>query len=545
LKISSASPAVDAGTNYAGTLGCNIDYWGDARPMDATWDIGADESPLPALVHHFSIIHDTNAYISIWEPFIVIAQSSNNTTITASSNIGDITIDVINLGGPVIWSNGSGQGTFITNGLSGKLVYSFTNADFGTVTLYIKDNTEESVNIEIANSLVTTATDTDLEGWLHFNPLGTILDILKTGAVYYQNILFSLNPKPGYTIRFTNWYTNYGSSTADNAIIRDAIPDYLQYVASSANSVGGFVPSWSTAASPAQNYTSGNYNQTDSSAALWVRWTNASVSAYANNSLIFDTYLTNAYAGTFITNISWATSVTSPISNSSYVITVGTQYGGRFSYADDQTNYTGNATYWTMYLTNKGNLDTTYTLTTNIIDASNSSISDWNIGLNKLSVTIPMGGVSNFIVSVTPLTVTTNGAWIDFDIIAETPSTTETNYTGDNSVAYGGDIGETNDGTTASSTGGKIYQQNNTTDGFAVRLWRFGLAGDLDVVKSGAVYFQNDLLTVNPKPGYTVTYTNWYTNSGETAVQNGIIRDNIPIGMQYNAGIMQVHQAAE
>ncbi len=85
-------------------------------------------------------------------PF-VLSDFEGNATITVSSHTGTIE-----------WTNISGNGSFTETG-GGNAVYSFVLADSGVVTLNIKDDTMESIDID---ALCDGKTDTDTEGYLHF-----------------------------------------------------------------------------------------------------------------------------------------------------------------------------------------------------------------------------------------------------------------------------------------------------------------------------------------------------------------------------------------
>ncbi len=362
------------------------------------------------------------------------------------------------------------------------------------------------------------------------------LDVSTFSRISYNTTAVS-SLLPGYTVIYSNWYSNTAAAPVSDAIVRNGIPSHLEY-AGPANTVGGFVPSFAIEDFPPdQSYSSTDYDDLESTSIRWVRWRNPSLPAGAGGSetegLIFSCYFTNTTlaAGSLITNISTAIGISSPISNSRNIITVGTLYGGRLSQADDLTNYTGLATTWTMFLTNKGNIETVYTLLDNAIGAGNSQIADWSISFSHASLTIPIGNVASFTLSVTPLTVLTNGAWIDFDIIADTGSP-QTNYIGDDGRAYGGDIGKTNNGINWPGMEGKIVQQNNTTDGFPIRLWRIWPPVVLSLSKSISNVTLGGLPIAGPVPGSTVTYSIYYSNAGGEA-QNMIIYDQLPANAIY------------
>ncbi len=362
------------------------------------------------------------------------------------------------------------------------------------------------------------------------------LDVNKYSRISYQTgTVASL--LPGYTVIYSNWYSNSGVGSVGGALIRDGIPSYLEY-AGNENSPNGFVASFAVENPPVdQTYGSAEYDDGESTSVRWVRWRSASLQSgdgsTESGALMFSCYFTNATlpAGSLITNISTATGSSGSGSNSMNVVTVGTLFGGRLSQADDLTNYTGLATIWTMFLTNKGNIDTVYTLTSSVIRASNSQIADWSISFSHASLTIPIGNVASFTVSVTPLAVTTNGAWIDFDIIADT-GTAQTNYVGDNTVSYGGDIGETNNGNVVPSMAGMICQQNNNTDGSPIRLWRIWPPVVLSLSKSISNVTLGGLPIAGPVPGSTVAYSIYYSNAGGEA-QNMIIYDQLPSNAIY------------
>ena len=117
----------------------------------------------PHLLSHFTISHDTSAYIDKWNRITITAKNSNDLTI--STNIGTITVDVAVANGVVTWANANNCGTY--SNISDKVVYTFNDCENGVVTLYIKDDRVDTVNIEVI-STISAITDNDTEGLLYF-----------------------------------------------------------------------------------------------------------------------------------------------------------------------------------------------------------------------------------------------------------------------------------------------------------------------------------------------------------------------------------------
>jgi hypothetical protein len=135
----------------------NISVSGDGKTDDDTEGLLVVGPPV---IWSFAISHDGNANAGVFE----------NITITAKDSVGNIktdytgTITVDTNGTPttVIWSLISGNGTFNDGGASSDTAtYTYSATDSGVVTLAIKDNTQETINISVSGD---GRSDDDTEG---------------------------------------------------------------------------------------------------------------------------------------------------------------------------------------------------------------------------------------------------------------------------------------------------------------------------------------------------------------------------------------------
>lgn len=355
----------------------------------------------------------------------------------------------------------------------------------------------------------------------------------KLAKISLNNVIYN-RIKPGYTITYSNWYSNTGNMPVTNIIIRDKIPQALEYIIGSTNDTGNFKPAWSQSNTPIQAYNSADYNDTESSPVKWIRWTNTSIpigsGSSADGALKFSCYFTNSTlsAGTLLANISIRTGKDLTLFYITNTVTVGTLYGGRFSVTGDATNLIGNTNYFTISFTNKGNIIANFLLN---IPYTNSSTSnnyfEISFVTNDTEITqienIQPG--SNFSFQVRTITTNsklTNMDWVDIRVMAQVENNnTATNYTGDDSVEYGGDIGEDQNGNQGANPGG-IYHQTNpeirlTITGFPV----------LNIVKS-IESISIDGVGSDIIPGSTIEYKLFCTNTGSESANNVLIYDIIP-----------------
>ncbi len=153
----------------------------------------------PAPFDHFVISHNTNSIIDYWERITITAKDSNE--ITVMSNIGTATIDVEAGIGTIKWSNAANCGTYDDTTISGKVIYTFASCDNGVLTLYIRDDSPESVNIRVRDG---PETDDDTEGFLHFRSLVFgyfVIDHDKQAVVnQWEPLSITAKSTDGYTI---------------------------------------------------------------------------------------------------------------------------------------------------------------------------------------------------------------------------------------------------------------------------------------------------------------------------------------------------------
>jgi len=341
--------------------------------------------------------------------------------------------------------------------------------------------------------------------------------------------------QPGYTISYAILITNpRHQNPISNAVYRDAVPWALEYKAGSTVNAGSFTGEWSALSAPNQNYSSGDYSGANNITARWVRWRSGYFATAETGILGWSGVMTNLYpAGAILSNIVSSTGNYSTSSNFLHTVTVGTMVGGALNYAPpDKVNTSGIATIWTMRITNKGNIQTTFNLGHSVCGLGSSVVGDWSFSFSTASINLDIGEVGSFTVDVTPVGAG-NSAWIDFDIVADT-GTIATNYDGDDGRPYAGDIGATNDGTVKTSMWGKVVQQGNTADGNCLRLTRI-FSGSLASVKIRKLS--------NPDPvaaGSPITYTVIVTNEDPANDATGVrVRDLIPMWAQYVAGSMK------
>ena len=153
-------------------------------------------------VAYFNIHHMTNYDISSFGDVIIEAIYTNSSGVPyiMPEYTGTITIFVIG-GTPstIDWAtNSSANGVLVTNS-GADAVYTYSLLDNGVVTLLIRDDTMETINIDIADMSNLSIRDSDFEGPLHF--FSTNLYILSmsvprnsyatVGEVNSLTILFS------------------------------------------------------------------------------------------------------------------------------------------------------------------------------------------------------------------------------------------------------------------------------------------------------------------------------------------------------------------
>ncbi len=168
-------------------------------------------------LHHFTISHQTNVPINTWSKITIEAKNSNNFTIT--SNIGSVTVRVDSALGNIIWMDPGNCGSldnYVTY-----IVYEFQNCENGVLSLYIMDDTDDTVNVEVRGTNITSISDDNTEGDLYFYTLADI-------RIHKTNVSPPGDIYPGDYIRYRVDYTNYGGP-AINVVITDPIPNSSTY----------------------------------------------------------------------------------------------------------------------------------------------------------------------------------------------------------------------------------------------------------------------------------------------------------------------------
>ncbi|MDD5065919.1 MAG: NosD domain-containing protein [bacterium] len=119
-------------------------------------------------VAYFVISHKTNYYTGEWGEVIVQAFATNDSIPypLIDQYGGIISIGVSGTGASIDWTNRSGLGVLTTNA-NGTAQYNFSYADAGVVTLFIRDNTAETVNVSVEENGIY---DLNTEGPVYFMP---------------------------------------------------------------------------------------------------------------------------------------------------------------------------------------------------------------------------------------------------------------------------------------------------------------------------------------------------------------------------------------
>ncbi len=171
-------------------------------------------------IDHFEIQHDGTSIVSQRESFTIKAIDNYNGIM--SNYTGIITIDTSKGTFTALsFSNHSGQGVFTSLG-NGRAEYQWSAVDSGVVTIYIKDNIAEAVNIRIES--LDGYADDDIEGDIVFMPAAQI-SIIKTGTPDPVNV--------SGIITYKIVITNLGGFTAYDIKIEDVIPFGTTYESNS------------------------------------------------------------------------------------------------------------------------------------------------------------------------------------------------------------------------------------------------------------------------------------------------------------------------
>ena len=237
--------------------------------------------------NHFEIWHDTQAPVNVWEKIYIMAKNKDGLIVT--NYTGNITLSVIGEFDEISWTNVS-AGNFNDFGpVDDRATCSFELPDKGIITLLIKDNTIESVDIEVRNT--TGVTDFGGVSEVYLNFWGTtIIEITKS----ISNITLGGSNSlaiPGATIFYVIKYSNAGLNPGIEAVIHDAIPPPTIY---STNSDGGtavaWTVQWSTNVLPSfvYNNISDWLNIEPASIKIkWIRWKKLKVESGEKGALYF------------------------------------------------------------------------------------------------------------------------------------------------------------------------------------------------------------------------------------------------------------------
>jgi uncharacterized repeat protein (TIGR01451 family) len=216
----------------------------------------------------------------------VTAKSSNDFTVW--SNLGVITIDVSGAAGTVSYSNSTNCGIFSNFGTFITYEYQDCEPESGIMYFYIKDDTAESIDIEIQSGNITTATDTDLEGSLIFSTLGGTLSLVKSLSNISLGGSSITRIAPGSTVTYSLWYSNQGPSAINNVLIRDLLPGNAKYF--DMDVIAGWSNQFTANPAPDQSYGSASYSNASAGvdpAIQFIRWKRLSLPAGATGKLIY------------------------------------------------------------------------------------------------------------------------------------------------------------------------------------------------------------------------------------------------------------------
>ncbi|RLI06546.1 hypothetical protein DRO22_00650, partial [Candidatus Bathyarchaeota archaeon] len=119
-----------------------------------------DTFEIDTTVHHFVISHDGQAMVDTPENITITAKNITNCTVLDFA--GQITVSTLNETGEIVWSLGSGNGTFTDGGAgSDTATYTFSTSDNGEVVLQLTDNIADTLDIEVTDG---SHSDDDTEG---------------------------------------------------------------------------------------------------------------------------------------------------------------------------------------------------------------------------------------------------------------------------------------------------------------------------------------------------------------------------------------------
>ncbi len=367
-------------------------------------------------------------------------------------------------------------------------------------------------------------------------------------------VLISLsasNVMPGMAITYVIKYSNLEDTPHSGVFITDPIPNNTSYAVGSMRS-GPVNGAYTNAAPLTDMYGDvgdGGVNSAGYQITFAVSNGTAPVSGGTigglSTGLVYFQAFPEAYfpEGTTFTNIAYiAKADRHPAGNTEInTVMVKTQYGGHFTFIPDNGGGIRNTNnFFDVTLYNDGNVTTTFYLsmpfTTNIYGADWSKwgggprIVEANSTNQLTNVILPMGGSANFRIMITADSSVLTGDWVGFTLVATNAFAvlaSSANYTGDDGMLYGGDMGKGLNGTNSAPYYGKIYQQGNQLVVLSIGL--------VDVHISKSVVSPTNLFT-NPLPGEYVRYMIEYENSGVAPATGTRIIDFIPAGTTYSQG---------
>jgi len=351
------------------------------------------------------------------------------------------------------------------------------------------------------------------------------------------------SPKPGSTIQYVISFSNNLTQTATNFVIYDEIYSYQTYVSNSIittnfnGSSVGYTNEWTSSTNPDNGYSSTDYFHTIeplSTNIKWIRTKKSNISTTESGNMLFKAYAGNAPAGYSLANRATVNATNAYNIRDTLLMTMGTNYGGRFSGASNQTATNLPSTnYFSFNLTNKGNISVYYKLSIYYTNASpDFSNWTWDIVTNNVSITqtpsINKDDSFSFSVRVIANAGLSHGDYFKFKIKAQVDNNTSaTNYTGDDGKEYGGDIGEDCDGNMNPSYFGFICPQVIRTNVLTI---------SLGVVTTATLYISKSISNIilagtplsKPIPGSTVIYRISYSNLSAIGANNSVIYDALP-----------------
>ncbi|MBN1899194.1 MAG: hypothetical protein JW827_10475 [Spirochaetes bacterium] len=178
----------------------------------------------------FVILHDGSANQSQWERVIVKVCNTNGSTITNYTET--VTLDTTGDVNNIAWTNNYSFNGVFTDGGAGtdRATYTFASADAGVITLSVRDDTVETIDI-LASSRFITGRSNDLKIISGGPP---VITFSKTSYVTNTTSYIQLGGAasdfvPGAKVTYTIYYTNEGSGTALNLMISDIIPPNQVY----------------------------------------------------------------------------------------------------------------------------------------------------------------------------------------------------------------------------------------------------------------------------------------------------------------------------